>query len=405
MRALAGSKILLGVTGGIAAYKSAYLVRLLTQAGAEVKVIMTPEARSFIGTVTMSTLSGNPVQIDFFNEETGEWANHVGLGLWADLMLIAPLTANTAAKMVNGQADNLLLATYLSAKCRTMVAPAMDLDMWKHPSTADNIRSLEERGVLIIEPGTGELASGLIGKGRMAEPDQILEAVTKLFDRANQPLYGKHVLLTAGPTYEELDPVRFIGNYSTGKMGFALAEAFFRAGAEVTVVHGPVNIDTSSLPYHTERITSADQMLKACQDHFDQSDVFLAAAAVADYAPAERSEGKIKKKDGEDELVLRLKKNPDILATLSASRKPGQVIGGFALETGDAIENGRKKLEKKNLDFIVINTLEDEGAGFGGDTNRIRILDKGNNLATFELKSKEAVAKDIVRHLLNMQHV
>jgi len=405
MRPLAGVKVLLGITAGIAAYKSAYLTRLLVKAGADVRVIMTPDSTAFIGPVTLATLSGNPVHINFFDASNGEWANHVELSLWADMLLIAPLTANTMGKMVQGLADNLLLASFLSAKCPIAISPAMDLDMWKHPSTFSNLETLRKRGVHVIEPESGELASGLIGKGRMAEPETIADFLENYFARKNQPLYGKQVLITAGPTYEELDPVRFIGNYSTGKMGFSLADACFEAGAEVVVVHGPVSLNTRELPYSTVKVTSAVEMLEACKAHQEASDFIIAAAAVADYTPVERSETKIKKEDlSGDEMTITLKRNPDILATMSANKRNNQIIGGFALETNNEVENAKKKLEKKQLDFIVLNSLADKGAGFATDTNKISIIDKRNNLTKFELKSKKEAARDIVRHIIELSH-
>lgn len=400
---LSGTRILVGVTGGIAAYKSAYLIRLLIGEGATVRVIMTPGARAFIGPVTLSTLSGHPVHIDFFEESTGEWANHVELGNWPHIFLIAPVTANTLSKMAAGTSDNLLLATYLSARCPVILAPAMDRDMWLHPATVNNLEILQSRGHQIIEPATGELASGLYGKGRLPEPEEILNHIIQLYGRENRPLSRKRVLITAGPTYEMLDPVRFIGNFSTGKMGFALAKACFEAGADVTVVHGPVQVPLDDLPFITIAVRSAAEMLAACEDVFPRSDIFIAAAAVADFTPVKVESEKIKKNE-ESGMTLELTKTPDILATLSAQRKSGQIIGGFALETENPEDNARKKLTSKNLDFIILNSLKDGGAGFGYDTNKISILDRSNKFISFELKDKSAVAADIIEYLTHLIH-
>lgn len=400
---LSGTRILVGVTGGIAAYKSAYLIRLLIGEGATVRVIMTPGARAFIGPVTLSTLSGHPVHIDFFEESTGEWANHVELGNWPHIFLIAPVTANTLSKMAAGTSDNLLLATYLSARCPVILAPAMDRDMWLHPATVNNLEILQSRGHQIIEPATGELASGLYGKGRLPEPEEILNHIIQLYGRENRPLSRKRVLITAGPTYEMLDPVRFIGNFSTGKMGFALAKACFEAGADVTVVHGPVQVPLDDLPFITIAVRSAAEMLAACEDVFPRTDIFIAAAAVADFTPVKVESEKIKKNE-ESGMTLELTKTPDILATLSAQRKSGQIIGGFALETENPEDNARKKLTSKNLDFIILNSLKDGGAGFGYDTNKISILDRSNKFISFELKDKSAVAADIIEYLTHLIH-
>ena len=400
---LSGTRILLGVTGGIAAYKSAYLVRLLVNEGAAVRVVMTPGARAFIGPVTLSTLSKNPVSTDFFDELSGEWSNHVELGLWPHVMLFAPLTANTLSKMAHGTSDNLLLATYLSARCPVMFAPAMDLDMWTHPATAANLETLLKRGHQLIDPGTGELASGLQGKGRMAEPEVILEKIIERFGREHRPLSGKKILITAGPTYEAIDPVRFIGNHSTGKMGFALAQAAHDQGAEVTVVHGPVSVPLQDIPFQLVAVQSADEMLHACQQIFSQCDVLIAAAAVADYRPEHTASEKIKKEDQAD-MTIRLVRNPDILATLSAQKHTGQLIGGFALESSSGEEEARRKLQQKDLDFIVLNSLQDAGAGFAHHTNKISILDRRNKFISFELKEKTAVAEDIVQHLIGLLH-
>ncbi len=398
---LQGKKILLGVSGGIAAYKSAYLVRLLIKEGAEVKVMMTPGAKAFIGALTFSTLSKNPVAIDFYNESDGTWNNHVAAGMWGDIMIIAPATANTISKLALGQSDNLLITTYLSAKCPVAIAPAMDLDMWKHAATQGNIQTLQKHGVEIIYPETGELASGLSGEGRMAEPEHIIDWLKQLFTAHNPKLKGKHVLITAGPTYEAIDPVRFIGNHSTGKMGFALAEAFAEEGAIVTVVHGPINENISqNTSIRKIGITSANEMLSETAKLFPETDIFVAAAAVADYTPVAPADKKIKKSDNNGTFQLELKSNPDILKTLSLTRK-NQITIGFALETDNEMANAAKKLHEKGLDMIVLNSMQDSGAGFQHDTNKITILDKYNNHTNFELKSKQAVAKDIVNYIIN----
>jgi phosphopantothenoylcysteine decarboxylase/phosphopantothenate--cysteine ligase len=403
---LRGKNILLGVCGGIAAYKAAFLIRLLTREGASVKVVMTPAAQDFIGKATLSALSNHPVITTFFHAADGSWNNHVSTGLWGDVFVIAPATANTLSKMASGICDNILLANYLSAKCPVIIAPAMDLDMWKHPATSRNIQTLENYGNKIIQPGTGELASGLIGEGRMAEPAEILEYIVNFFNSKPQKFRGKKVLITAGPTYEKIDPVRFIGNYSSGKMGFALAEEFMQEGANVTVVHGPVWPTIAAVDgIHTICVESAAQMLTACESIFAEQDIFIAAAAVADFAPANPSSEKIKKENADSHsITLHLKRNPDILATLSARRRPEQVIAGFALETNDAMENARKKLDQKNLDLIVLNSLQDAGAGFAFDTNKITLMDKHNNCRTFELKTKREAARDILEHLYTYIH-
>ena len=405
MSRLAGRRILLGITGGIAAYKCAYLVRMLVQEGAEVQGVMTPEATSFIGPVTLSTLSRKPVHIDYFDKASRAWANHVALGTWPDLFLIAPLTANTMAKMVQGSAENLLLAVYLSARCPVAVAPAMDLDMWKHPATKANLEILHSRKTAIIGPATGFLASGLSGEGRMSEPEDILEAVCERLGRQHQPLFGKKVLITAGPTHEPIDPVRFIGNHSTGKMGFALATSFFNRGADVTVVHGPVTIELNEHLFQLHAVTTAKEMLQAALSYAPDADITVAAAAVADFTPAHTATKKIKKSsDPEEGLTIALVRNPDILARLSSNRRPGQIIGGFALESNDEEQNARRKLQQKALDFIVLNSLQDEGAGFAHDTNKISILDRSNKFTKFELKNKSAVADDIVQHIIQIAH-
>jgi len=399
---LQGKKILIGVSGGIAAYKSAYLVRLLVKEGAAVKVMMTPGAKAFIGALTFSTLSKNPVAIDFYNESDGTWNNHVEAGMWGDVMIIAPATANTISKLASGQSDNFLITTYLSAKCPVVVAPAMDLDMWKHAATQTNIKTLQKHGVEIIYPETGELASGLAGEGRMAEPEHIVNYLKQFFANSNPKLKGKHVLITAGPTYEAIDPVRFIGNHSTGKMGFALADAFAEEGAIVTVVHGPVHSNLSQNPAVRKiGVTSATEMLSEAEKLFSETDIFVASAAVADFTPVAPAINKIKKSDNEAAIFnLPLKRNADVLKTLSLKRK-NQIIVGFALETDNEMANAAKKLKEKGLDMIVLNSMKDVGAGFQHDTNKITILDKYNNHTNFELKSKQAVAKDIVNYIIN----
>lgn len=386
-----GKKIILGVCGSIAAYKSALLVRLLIKAGARVQVIMTKDATNFITPLTLATLSKNPVLADYFVPENGEWNNHVELGLWADAMIIAPATANTLAKMAYGLCDNLLLATYLSAKCPVYFAPAMDLDMWKHPATTQNIAKLQSYGNILINPGTGELASGLHGEGRMAEPEEIVDFLSAQLKK-KLPLTGKKVLVTAGPTYEAIDPVRFIGNHSSGKMGFAIADEFVAMGADVTLVTGPT---AQISKQHLKRIdvTTAAEMLQACEANYATADVCVMSAAVADYTPSIPSSQKIKKK--EDILKIELKSTVDILKTLGEKKQDGQLLVGFALETNDEEQNAISKLKKKNLDFIVLNSLNDAGAGFKGDTNKITIIDHNLNKTIFNLKTKEDVARDI----------
>lgn len=396
---LQGKHIVLGITGGIAAYKSVFLLRLLVKAGAEVQVVITPNGREFITPVTLSALSGKPVICDFFNANSGEWHSHVDLGLWADAMVVAPATASTIAKMANGVADNMLVTTYLSAKAPVFIAPAMDLDMMAHPSTQRNLATLASYGNHIIDAGSGELASHLVGKGRMAEPEQIV-AVLNAFFEAEKPLAGKKVMITAGPTYENIDPVRFIGNHSTGKMGYAIAEAAAEAGAEVTVVSGPVSVKAHHPAIKVVPVVSAVQMRDACVAMADSQHVMILAAAVADYAPAEYIDHKIKRE--RDEVpVIRLKKNPDIAATLGRDKKPGQVLVGFALETDNETANAVDKIKRKNLDAIVLNSLRDKGAGFGTDTNKVSIIGADGSVIDFELKSKSLVAKDIIDYICN----
>ena len=391
-----GKRIILAITGSIAAYKCAFLTRLLVKAGAEVKVLMTPAATRFIAPLTLSTLSKHEVLTEVVSE--AGWNNHVELGLWADAMVVAPLTANTLAKLANGLCDNIVSAVYLSARCPVFFAPAMDLDMWQHPATVANVERLVSYGNYLIPVGEGELASGLHGAGRMAEPEDIVEILSQHFT-ARRELAGKHVLITAGPTHEPLDPVRFIGNHSTGKMGVALAESLTAQGAAVTLVLGPTHI---SVPVGVEvvRVTTAQEMYEAATARFRECDAAIMAAAVADYRPAEVAAQKIKKTDDSDELRLTLVKNPDIAAALGQLKNDRQVLVGFALETHDEAANARRKLERKNLDFIVCNSLRDAGAGFGYDTNRVRILSRDNTERVYELKTKRAVADDIVAVLV-----
>ncbi|TMU56812.1 bifunctional phosphopantothenoylcysteine decarboxylase/phosphopantothenate--cysteine ligase CoaBC [Flagellimonas algicola] len=399
---LSGKNILLGVTGGIAAYKTTFLVRLLIKAGAKVKVVMTQSAGSFVSPLTLSTLSKNPVLLDFVNEEDGSlsWNNHVELGLWADLMIIAPATANTLSKMSQGICDNLLLATYLSAKCPIFFAPAMDLDMYKHPSTTTSLEKLTSFGNTMIPAESGELASGLHGEGRMAEPENIVAFIQNELSQG-LPLSGKKVLITAGPTHEPLDPVRFLGNRSSGTMGFELAKKAANLGAKVILVSGPTNLSVDEETIQLIRITSAQEMYEACHEHFDDVDVVIAAAAVADYRPKHVAQEKMKKKDGD--LQIELERNPDILLSLGA-RKDNQFLVGFALETENELENAKDKLERKNLDAIVLNSLKDDGAGFGGSTNKITFIDKNSGIKTFGLKTKPEVASDIWEEIISRIH-
>lgn len=395
-----GKRILLGITGGIAAYKIAFLIRLLKKNEAEVKCIMTPASCDFISPLVVSTLSGNPVGIEFWNKSDGTWNNHVDYGLWADVFLIAPLTANTLSKMAQGACDNLLLATYLSMKSKTIVAPAMDLDMYGHPSTLRNLKQIQEDGVIVIPAESGELASGLEGEGRMAEPETILKSLLNFeFPSTGGDFSGKKILITAGPTYEEIDPVRFIGNHSSGKMGYAIAQQFLNQGAHVTLISGPTKLKIEHKNLNLISIKSANDLLEEVQKHWTNNEVGVFSAAVADYRPKIKAEEKIKK--SEDELVIELVKNPDVLKWAGENKKESQVLVGFALETENLKENATQKLKNKNLNIIVMNTLKDNGAGFGVDTNKISILDNYNNFETFELKSKEDVAKDILRYLKN----
>jgi phosphopantothenoylcysteine decarboxylase/phosphopantothenate--cysteine ligase len=398
---LEGKKIVLGVCGSIAAYKSATLVRLLVKAGCDVKVVTTADANNFITPLTLATLSKNPVLTEYYKTDTGEWNNHVDLGLWADLLIIAPATANTIGKMANGLCDNLLTAVYLSAKCPVYFAPAMDLDMWKHESTQQNVAQLKSYHNIFIQPGYGELASGLVGEGRMAEPEEIVAFIEAELKKG-LPLINKKVLVTAGPTYEAIDPVRFVGNHSSGKMGFAIADAMAKLGADVTLVSGPSSQQTKSKSVKRINVTSAADMLNACLQHFSNTDICVMSAAVADYTPVDVASQKIKKKD--DTFNIELKKTTDILKTLGSQKRADQVLVGFALETNDEEKNAIDKLEKKNLDFIVLNSLNDAGAGFKTDTNKITIIERNGNKTVFELKTKEAAAADICRKVIELIH-
>lgn len=396
---LSNKNIILGVCGSIAAYKSATLVRLLVKAGANVKVILTPEASNFITPLTLATLSKNPVHTKYFEAETGVWSNHVELGLWADYILIAPASANTIAKIANGLCDNLLTAVYLSAKCPIYIAPAMDLDMWKHESTHANILQLTTFGNTIISPNEGELASGLFGAGRMEEPEEIVSFLSQEIQK-KLPFFGSKVLITAGPTYEAIDPVRFIGNHSSGKMGFALANEMVNLGAEVTLITGPTAEQTKALLNRID-VVSASEMLQACNEHFAQSDITIMSAAVADYMPAEPAKQKIKKK--EETLNLSLKKTVDILAHLGQKKNKTQILVGFALETDQEELHAKEKLQKKNLDLIVLNSLNDKGAGFKTNTNKITIFNKNLEKTIFETKTKKEVAVDICKEILKLK--
>lgn len=398
---LQGRRILLGVTGSIAAYKSAVLTRLLVKAGADVNVVMTASAKDFITPLTLATLSKNPVYSDFVKDETGRWNNHVELGLWADVLLIAPASANTLAKIAHGICDNLLMAVYLSARCPVAVAPAMDLDMLQHPSTKTNLEKIRSFGNHIIDAAYGELASGLTGTGRMAEPEVIVAWLEAFFD-SKKKLTGKTALVTAGPTYEAIDPVRFIGNHSSGKMGFAIAEVLAREGASVHLVTGPTHLHTNHPGISVMQVTSAEEMHTAATRLFPTTDIAVLAAAVADYKPVVKAGQKIKKED--DTLLLQLTKTHDIAASLGEQKHNGQVIVGFALETENEINNAVKKLKSKNFDLIVLNSLNDKGAGFGHDTNKIAIIDRQQHIRKFETKSKQAVAADIVAAIIETIH-
>ncbi len=395
---LQGKKFILGISGGIAAYKCAALTRLLVKEGAEVQVIMTKLAKQFITPLTMATLSKRPILVEFFNPENGDWNSHVDTGLWADAMIVAPATANTMGKMANGVADNLLITTYLSARCPVFVTPTMDLDMYQHPSTQRNMATLRSYGNHLIEPNSGELASGLVGKGRMAEPEEIVASLKEFF--AHQPkkdLDGQKVLVSAGPTHEKIDPVRFIGNYSSGKMGYAIAEELAQRGALVTLVTGPTQLSVNHQNIKRINVLSAQEMFEACSLNFESMDAAIMSAAVADYTPAIKADEKIKRTA--DNMAIELQATTDIAAALGQKKSTKQVLVGFALETQDALANARKKLVKKNLDFIVLNSLADKGAGFNTDTNKITIIDKDNKTQEFALKSKVDVAHDIVNEL------
>ncbi len=394
---LQGKKIILGVCGGIAAYKSALLVRLLVKNGAEVQVIMTPSAHSFITPLTLSTLSNKPVLTQFQKNKSGTWNNHVELGLWADLLAIAPATASTLSKMAFGQSDNLLLTTYLSARCQVMVAPAMDLDMFQHPTTTNSLELLKKHGVAIIDAEEGELASGLEGKGRMAEPETIFSQIKNHFAPTSK-LTGKRILITAGPTYEAIDPVRFVGNHSSGKMGLALALEAQELGANVTLVIGPSSLKTNAIKT-VINVTSSEEMYEASSKIYESTDVAIFAAAVADYAPSTMSKQKIKKQS--NTISIELTKTVDIAKTLGKRKKKEQFNVGFALETENEKEHAQNKLKTKNFDLIVLNSLNDKGAGFKGNTNKITIIDKQNNNKEFKLKSKTQVAKDILYEIEN----
>lgn len=394
---LQGKKIVLGITGSIAAYKAAYLIRGLVKKGAEVQVVITPAGKEFITPITLSALTSKPVISEFFSNRDGTWNSHVDLGLWADAMVIAPATASTIGKMANGIADNMLITTYLSMKAPVFVAPAMDLDMFAHPATQRNLDTLRAYGNHIIEPGEGELASHLVGKGRMEEPDKIIRVLEEFF-ASTGTLAGKKIMITAGPTYEKIDPVRFIGNYSSGKMGFAIAEACAAQGAEVTLIAGPVSLATRQPNIRRIDVESAGEMYQAAMTVFPETDAAILCAAVADYRPARQATEKIKR-ESEEDIRLQLIPNKDIAASLGAVKQSGQVLVGFALETHNAQTYAAEKLKKKNLDFIVLNSLEDAGAGFRCDTNKITILDNAGGVLAYPLKSKQAVAEDIVAQL------
>lgn len=396
---LKGKKILIGITGSIAAYKIILLVRLLIKEGVEVKVVMTPSAQYFVSPLVLSTLSQNKVQIDFFSENT--WANHVMLGRWADCMLIAPLSANTLSKLAHGQCDNLLLATYLSAACPVVVAPGMDEDMWRHPAVIQNLETLKNYGNKVIPVEKGFLASGLYGDGRMAEPEHILLFLKEnIFRKKN--LSGKNILVTAGPTYEAIDPVRFIGNYSSGKMGYALADTFYEYGADVTLVSGPVQLSKTYQGINLVQVHNTAEMFSACDTLFEESDISVMCAAVADFTPEKKAEEKIKKEGAG--LSLKLKPTTDILKTLGAKKKAGQYLAGFALETQHEKDNARKKLQAKNADLIVLNSLRKPGAGFGTDTNIVTLIDTAGNETDLPLADKKEIAEKIVQKIIDDIH-
>ena len=396
---LKGKHIILGITGSIAAYKAAYIIRALVKKGAEVQVVITPAGKEFITPITLSALSSNPVISEFFSNRDGSWHSHVDLGLWADAMLIAPATASTIGKMANGIADNMLVTTYLSCKAPVFIAPAMDLDMFAHPTTQQNLDRLRSFGNHIIEPAEGELASHLVGKGRMEEPDKIVATLEAFFDES-MTLKDKKILITAGPTYEKIDPVRFIGNYSSGKMGYALAEACAARGAEVFLVSGPVSLQAKHPSIHRISIESAEEMYQCAMDVFPSVDAAILCAAVADYRPEMTSAEKIKR-ESTGEMMLKLVPNKDIAASLGQIKKADQILVGFALETSDEVYHATDKLKRKNLDFIVLNSLRDQGAGFRCDTNKISILDQEGTLTECPLKSKQEVAVDIINKLVS----
>lgn len=397
---LKGKKIILGITGSIAAYKAAYIIRALVKKGAEVQVVITPGGKEFITPITLSALSSNPVISEFFSNRDGSWHSHVDLGLWADAMLIAPATASSIGKMANGIADNMLITTYLSCKAPVFIAPAMDLDMFAHPSTQQNIEKLRSFGNHIIEPGEGELASHLVGKGRMEEPDAIVGVLDRYFDGLGS-LTQKKIVITAGPTYEKIDPVRFIGNYSSGKMGFALAEACAAQGAQVTLIAGPVSLSTTHPGIRRIDVESAEEMYQAAVRTFPDSDAAILCAAVADYRPEVQSDEKIKREKTGD-ITMHLVPNPDIAAALGKMKQTGQRLVGFALETTNEVAHATEKLERKNLDFIVLNSLKDKGAGFRCDTNKVSILEANGKLTEYPVKPKNEVAGDIVEKLASL---
>ena len=397
---LKGKKIILGITGSIAAYKAAYIIRALVKKGAEVQVVITPGGKEFITPITLSALSSNPVISEFFSNRDGSWHSHVDLGLWADAMLIAPATASSIGKMANGIADNMLITTYLSCKAPVFIAPAMDLDMFAHPSTQQNIEKLRSFGNHIIEPGEGELASHLVGKGRMEEPDAIVGVLDRYFDGLGS-LTQKKIVITAGPTYEKIDPVRFIGNYSSGKMGFALAEACAAQGAQVTLIAGPVSLSTTHPGIRRIDVESAEEMYQAAVRTFPDSDATILCAAVADYRPEVQSDEKIKREKTGD-ITIHLVPNPDIAAALGKMKQAGQRLVGFALETSNEVAHATEKLERKNLDFIVLNSLKDKGAGFRCDTNKVSILEANGKLTEYPVKPKNEVAGDIVEKLASL---
>lgn len=393
MASLKGKHILLGVTGSIAAYKSAILIRALVKEGAEVRVVMTEMAKHFITPLTLATLSKNPIAVEFYNPENGDWNSHVSLGLWADLMLIAPVTANTMGKMVTGVADNLLITSYLSAKCPVAIAPAMDLDMYRHPSTTENMNILRSRGVYIIEPAAGELASGLEGKGRMEEPERIVAHVEAIFAKSGS-LAGKKMLISAGPTCEDIDPVRYITNHSSGKMGYAIAHEAANRGAEVTIVSGPVNVELFHPNVKIVNVKSAGEMFEQCKQYTPQADMIVLCAAVADFTVKERADRKIKRE--KSDYALTLTPTQDIAAWVGANRRKETLLAGFALETNDELENAKGKLKRKNLDMIVLNSMQDAGAGFKTDTNKVTIITSNGDVEVYPLKSKSQVAVDII---------